>query len=96
VAQAHGIELDMSAQLLASLACVVAGFGISGIPDAGLVSLAIVLATVGLPTELLPLLLSVDWILSRARAMTNVVADIVGGVVLDAWERKNTHHRGAA
>jgi Na+/H+-dicarboxylate symporter len=95
VAQAHGIELSLSAQLLACLACVVAGFGISGIPDAGLVSLAVVLATVGLPTELLPLLLSVDWILSRARAMTNVVSDMVGGVVLDAWEQKNTHHRGA-
>ena len=96
VAQAHGIELGWSAQLLACLACVVAGFGISGIPDAGLVSLAVVLATVGLPTELLPLLLSVDWILSRARAMTNVVADIVGGVVLDHWESKNASPRGAA
>ena len=96
VAQAHGIELDWSAQMLACLACVVAGFGITGIPDAGLVSLAVVLATVGLPTELLPLLLSVDWILSRARAMTNVVADIVGGVVLDHWENKNPSPRGAA
>jgi Na+/H+-dicarboxylate symporter len=84
VAQAYGMDLSLGVQLVACLACVVAGFGISGIPDAGLVSLSIVLVTVGLPTELLPLLLSVDWILSRARAMTNVVADIMGGVVLDA------------
>jgi Na+/H+-dicarboxylate symporter len=88
VAQAHGLELSWSSQLVACLACVIAGFGISGIPDAGLVSLSIVLATVGLPTELLPVLLSVDWILSRARAMTNVVSDIMGGVVLDAWGRE--------
>ena len=88
VAQAHGMDLTWGSQLVACLACVIAGFGISGIPDAGLVSLSIVLATVGLPTELLPVLLSVDWILSRARAMTNVVSDITGGVVLDAWAER--------
>jgi DAACS family dicarboxylate/amino acid:cation (Na+ or H+) symporter len=89
VAQAHGLDLSVGTQMLACLACVIAGFGISGIPDAGLVSLAIVLSTVGLPTELLPVLLSVDWILSRARAMTNVIADITGGVILDAWDARD-------
>jgi Na+/H+-dicarboxylate symporter len=83
VAQASGIDLSLGSQILAALGCVVAGIGIAGIPEAGLISLALVLSTVGLPLELLPILLTVDWILSRARAITNVIADHVGGVVLD-------------
>lgn len=88
VAQAHGIDLSLPQQLLAAGACIVAGIGIAGVPDAGLISLALVLATVGLPMEILPLLLTVDWLLSRARAMTNVVADLMGGVLLDRFEKR--------
>jgi DAACS family dicarboxylate/amino acid:cation (Na+ or H+) symporter len=83
VAQVHGIDLSLQSQVSAALACVVAGVGIAGIPDAGLISLSLVLATVGLPVEILPLLLTVDWILSRARAATNVISDIVVALLLD-------------
>ena len=64
VAQYYGIPLDFGRQLLAAASCVVAGIGIAGVPEAGLISLALVLTTVGLPTEILPLLLTVDWLLS--------------------------------
>ena len=83
VAQVHGIHLSMTGQLSAALACVMAGVGIAGVPEAGLISLSLVLATVGLPVEILPLLLTVDWILSRARAATNVVSDILVALLLD-------------
>ncbi|HEX4923104.1 MAG TPA: dicarboxylate/amino acid:cation symporter [Bdellovibrionales bacterium] len=83
VAQVHGIEMSYSQQLVAALSCVIAGIGIAGVPDAGLISLALVLATVGLPLEILPLLLTVDWILSRARATTNVISDIAVARLLD-------------
>lgn len=83
VAQAYGLDLSIGQQLIAALSCVVAGIGIAGVPEAGLISLALVLSTVGLPIELLPLLLTVDWALSRCRAMTNVVADILVAVLLD-------------
>ena len=63
--------------------CVLASVGIAGVPEAGLISLAVVLTSAKLPLDLLPLLLSVDWILGRCRAMTNVVGDVVGAVVLD-------------
>lgn len=85
VAQVYGIELSMSQQFLAAFACIIAGIGIAGIPEAGLISLTLVLTTVGLPLEIVPLLLTVDWALSRARAMTNVVADILGAVLLDRF-----------
>jgi DAACS family dicarboxylate/amino acid:cation (Na+ or H+) symporter len=90
VAQAHGIHLDLSSQIVAALACLVAGIGIAGIPEAGLISLALVLGTVGLPVDLLPLLLTVDWLLSRARAMTNVTSDMVVASVLERYKEKDS------
>ncbi len=83
VAQYHGIHLDIGRQVLAAASCVIAGIGIAGVPEAGLISLALVLTTVGLPTEVLPLLLTVDWLLSRCRAATNVTSDILVAVLLD-------------
>lgn len=87
VAQAYGIELSLAQQVLAAGACLVAGIGISGIPDAGLISLAIVLTTVGLPSEALPILLTVDWIMGRARAVTNVISDCLVAVLLDRFDK---------
>jgi Na+/H+-dicarboxylate symporter len=89
VAQAYGMELSLTQQLLAAGVCWIAAIGIGGIPDAGLISLSIVLTTVGLPLEMLPLLLAVDWILSRARATTNVISDLTGSIVLDRWDRRS-------
>jgi Na+/H+-dicarboxylate symporter len=83
VAQVHGIHLSVAQQVSAAFACVVAGVGIAGVPEAGLISLSLVLTTVGLPVEILPLLLTVDWILSRARAATNVISDILVALLLD-------------
>lgn len=83
VAQVHGIDLTVGQQVLAAASCALAGIGIAGIPDAGLISLSLVLATVGLPLETLPLLLTVDWIMGRARAITNVISDMVVAVCLD-------------
>ena len=54
VAQAIGIDLDFGQQLLVAASCVIAGIGISGVPDAGLISLLIVLKTVKLPDRRRP------------------------------------------
>jgi Na+/H+-dicarboxylate symporter len=85
VAQASGIHLSLGEQLAAAGACAIAGIGISGVPEAGLISLIIVVRTVHLPETIVPLLLTVDWVLGRARAMTNVVSDIVVAVLLDRF-----------
>jgi DAACS family dicarboxylate/amino acid:cation (Na+ or H+) symporter len=73
----------MGQQALAALSCIIAGIGIGGVPDAGLISLTIVLATVGLPQEIVPLLMAVDWLLSRCRAMTNVISDMTLAATID-------------
>lgn len=83
VAQALGIELSLGDQLLAAACCIVAAMGVAGIPEAGFVSLALVLNTVGLPVDLLPLLLGVDWIVARARSATNVLSDMLLSILVD-------------
>ncbi|HEX8201436.1 MAG TPA: dicarboxylate/amino acid:cation symporter [Isosphaeraceae bacterium] len=85
VAQVYGIALTLPQQALIAASCVVAGIGIGGIPDAGLISLAVVLATARLPVDILPVLLTVDWMLSRCRAMTNVTSDMLVAVLLDRF-----------
>lgn len=96
VAQAHGLQLDLAQQVAASLACLVAAMGIAGVPEAGFISLSLVLATVGLPMELLPLLLTVDWILARARSVVNVLADMTVSILLDRAEGRRFTEKSAA
>jgi len=83
VAQIYGIELSLSMKLMAALSCMLAGIGVAGVPEAGLVSLALALVSVGLPTEVVPFLLSVDWILGRARSVVNVCSDMTCAIVID-------------
>ena len=83
VAQAMGIDLSLGQQLIAAGACMFAAMGVAGVPEAGFVSLALVLNTIGLPLEILPLLLTVDWIIARGRSMTNVLSDMVLSILID-------------
>jgi len=83
VAQAHGLHLSLGQQLAAAFSCLIAAMGIAGVPEAGFISLALVLAAVGLPVELLPLLLTVDWILARMRSVVNVLADMTVSILID-------------
>ncbi|WP_435019213.1 dicarboxylate/amino acid:cation symporter [Tundrisphaera sp. TA3] len=87
VAQAIGVEMPLGQQVVASIACIFAGIGISGVPDAGLISLLLVLKTVQLPeaevNNVVPFLLAVDWILGRCRSTTNVASDLLVAVLLD-------------
>jgi Na+/H+-dicarboxylate symporter len=86
VAQAHGLELTLAQQLLAAFSCLVAAMGIAGVPEAGFVSLSLVLATIGLPLDILPLLLTVDWVLGRGRSIVNVLSDMMVSILLDRWD----------
>jgi Na+/H+-dicarboxylate symporter len=57
--------------------------GVAGVPEAGFISLALVLNTVGLPIELLPLLLTVDWVIARGRSAVNVLSDMMLSILID-------------
>lgn len=81
--QAYGIHLSLSHQFLVALLSLIACLGVAGIPEAGIISLTIVLSSLGLPLEAIPILLSVDWFLARMRSFTNVLADITVGALID-------------
>ena len=89
VAQASGIELSLGQQAVAAGASMVAAMGVAGVPEAGFVSLAIVLGTVGLPVEWLPLLLTVDWIVARGRSVVNVLSDMMLSILIDRDRRSD-------
>jgi DAACS family dicarboxylate/amino acid:cation (Na+ or H+) symporter len=82
VAQALGIELSLGEQLYAAFMSVIAAVGVAGVPEAGVVSLSLVLSAVGLPIELVPLLLAVDWFIARLRSVVNVISDMTVSVAV--------------
>lgn len=96
VAQASGIDLSLTQQLVVAGSCMVAAMGVAGVPEAGFVSLALVLNTVKLPVEILPLLLTVDWIIARGRSMTNVLSDMLLSLLIASRESGAHAGRGAA
>ena len=83
IAQAIGFELGMTQQLVVAVTATLAAIGAAGIPEAGLVTLIIVLNAVGLPVEYVGLILSVDWLLDRFRTAVNAFGDSIGSAVVD-------------
>jgi Na+/H+-dicarboxylate symporter len=83
IAQAYGIELSLMQQGIVFITATLAAIGAAGIPEAGLVTMVIVLTAVGLPLEGIALLLAVDWFLDRFRTSVNVWGDSVGAAVID-------------
>jgi len=82
IAQAYGLDLTVSQQVLIFVTATLAAIGAAAIPSAGLFTMAIVLKAVGLPLEGVALIIGVDRILDMLRTTTNVWGDVVGTVVV--------------
>ena len=78
-----GFQLKFSTQVIIAVTATLAAIGAAGIPEAGLVTMMIVLNAVGLPLEYVSLILSVDWLLDRFRTATNTFGDAVGAAIVD-------------
>ncbi|MGJ0483277.1 MAG: dicarboxylate/amino acid:cation symporter [Methylomicrobium sp.] len=91
LAQAIGIELNFAQQLIIIAAAIMVGIGISGIPEAGLIALPLVLSSACLPEGLVviavPLITTIDWIIARFRSGVNVMNDMLIAILLDRLER---------
>jgi Na+/H+-dicarboxylate symporter len=83
IAQALGFDLSLTQQLVIAVTATLAAIGAAGIPEAGLVTMLIVLNAVNLPVEFIALILPVDWLLDRFRTTVNVFGDAVGAAVVD-------------
>jgi len=82
IAQAYGMDLGFGQQMVVLLTATMAAIGAAGIPEAGLVTMVIVLEAVGLPLEGIGLILSIDWFLDRCRTTVNVYGDAVGAAIV--------------
>lgn len=85
VAASQGVvePLTLFQQITVAITATLAAIGAAGIPEAGLVTMLIVLNAVGLPLEYIGLILSVDWLLDRFRTAINVLGDAMGAAVVE-------------
>jgi len=87
IAQSYGITLGPEQLVIIFITATLAAIGAAGIPEAGLVTMVLVLSAVGLPHEGIGLILAIDWLLDRCRTTINVWGDSVGCAVIDRYEK---------
>jgi Na+/H+-dicarboxylate symporter len=90
IAQSLNLNLTLSQQFLVMLTSIFASVGAAGIPEAGLVTMSLVFNSVGLPTEYIAILLTVDWFLDRVRTAINVMGDMTVSCLVDGKQPKLT------
>jgi proton glutamate symport protein len=90
IAQAYGVDLSFTQQMLVVVTALLASIGAAGIPMAGLVMMTVVLTAVGLPLEGIGLILAVDRILDMIRTSVNVWSDSCGAVIIARTENEET------
>ena len=83
IANLMGLELSLAQQLIVCLTAMIASLGAPGIPSAGMVTMIMVLQSVGLPAEAIEILLPIDRLLDTVRTVVNVQGDIMISVVVD-------------
>ncbi|MCK6390420.1 MAG: dicarboxylate/amino acid:cation symporter [Azonexus sp.] len=82
VARLAGIELDVAQQMIIFFVAMLGAIGAPGIPSVGMLSMVLVLESVGLPTEAIALLLPIDRLLDTVRTAVNVEGDMIGSLVV--------------
>jgi Na+/H+-dicarboxylate symporter len=85
LAQVFGVDIGIGGLLLIIVTAVGASIGTPATPGVGIVILAMVLGTVGVPAAGIALIMGVDRILDMSRTAINVSGDIVASVLMDRW-----------
>lgn len=88
IAQVLGLNLTLPQQLIVVITSIFASVGAAGIPEAGLVTMTLVFTSVGLPTQYIALLITVDWFLDRCRTAINVMGDMTVSALIDGKKRQ--------
>ena len=96
IATCYGVTLTMSQMLAVVLTATLASIGTAGVSGAGMIMLAMVLETVGLPVEGIALIYGVDKIFDMGRTTLNIVGDASCAVVVSKIEEKKAARQAAA
>jgi proton glutamate symport protein len=86
IAQALGVELSTTAQLIIVANVVISSIGVAGVPGGAMVTTMILLQSLGIPAAGLALILAPDRILDMCRTVTNITGDAVAAVVVASSE----------
>ncbi|KAG8199894.1 hypothetical protein JTE90_015883 [Oedothorax gibbosus] len=92
IAQMNGIILSAGQVISVSLTATAASIGAASVPSAGLVTMLLVLTSVGLPTEDISMIVAVDWLLDRVRTSINVLGDAYGAGIINHLCRDELEH----
>lgn len=87
VANLVGLDLNLTQQIIVCLTAMIASLGAPGIPSAGMVTMIMVLQSVGLPAEAIAILLPIDRLLDTVRTVVNVQGDMMISVVVDRYTK---------
>ena len=82
IANLAGVELSFAQQIIVFFTAMIAAIGAPGIPSAGMVTMVMVLQSVGLPAEAIAILLPIDRLLDTLRTTVNVQGDMIGSLVV--------------
>jgi proton glutamate symport protein len=95
IAQAYGIHLTISHQIIIAVLSLITSMGVAGIPSGSLVAIIIILNSLGLPAEGIALILPIDRLLDMLRTTANVYSDTACAVLVAKSEGeevlKNVH-----
>ena len=91
IAQIYGMDLGFAEQLTIIVSATLASVGAAGVPGAGMITLAMVLTAVGVPTEGIALVLGVDRLLDMFRTATNLTGDSSCTVLMARLEGEDLH-----
>ncbi|PVD23438.1 hypothetical protein C0Q70_16707 [Pomacea canaliculata] len=87
IGQVEGYDLDIGKIITICLTSTAAAIGAAGVPQAGLVTMVIVLTSVGFPADKVGLILAIDWLLDRFRTAVNVLGDAYGAGIVHHLSR---------
>jgi Na+/H+-dicarboxylate symporter len=96
IATCFGINLTLSQMITIVLTATLASIGTAGVPGAGMVMLAMVLQSVGLPVEGIALVAGVDRIFDMGRTTVNITGDAACSIIVSKLEEKKEARKAAA
>ena len=96
IASCYGIHLTISQIITIILTATLASIGTAGVPGAGMIMLAMVLTSVGLPVDGIALVAGVDRIFDMGRTTVNITGDAACTMVVSHLEEKKARKAKAA